>query len=79
MPVKLSHDPDGFQGKFNASKSFHGKIHVSYTMNDGCIFYNDFILKLKASLKIKIYFWFFPRGVFLTKENLAKRRRNEKK
>jgi len=47
----------------------------AYMINQGTLFTNKFIWKLKLPLKIKIFLWYRQRGVILTKDNLAKRNR----
>jgi hypothetical protein len=44
-----------------------------YLLNQHAPFRYKFILKLKISLKIKIFFWYLQRRIILTKDNLARK------
>ena len=48
----------------------------SYLISNG-LKVSQVVWWLKIPLKIKIFIWFFKRGVILTKDNLAKRNWNE--
>jgi hypothetical protein len=50
-------------------------MYVDY-LNGHTVFLRKYLWKIKVPLKIKTFMWFLYKIVLLTKDNLAKRRRN---
>ena len=73
--VQLSNERDIFNQGLHNHGHFSVRSMYAYMTNQGTLFTNKFIWKLKLPLKIKIFLWYRQRGVILTKDNLAKRNR----
>ena len=71
--VQLSKERDIFNQGLHNHGHFSVRSMYAYMTNQGTLFTNKFIWKLKLPLKIKIFLWYRQRGVILTKDNLAKR------
>ena len=71
--VQLSNERDIFNQGLHNLGHFSVRSMYAYMTNQGTLFTNKFIWKLKLPLKIKIFLWYRQRGVILTKDNLAKR------
>jgi hypothetical protein len=71
--IQLSIGPDEFcwnlhsNGKFSVSSLYNAIIQPDLPVDN-----NNKIWKMRIPLKTKIFGWYIPRGVILTKDNLAK-------
>ena len=70
--VVLNQDRDDFKWNLDQTGVFSVKSHYPELINQNIPNLNKIIWKLKAPLKIKIFLWYLRRGVFLTKDNIAK-------
>ena len=71
--IVLSQQRDGFKWNLDHTDVFPVKSHYLGLINQNTPNLNTRIWKLKAPLKIKIFLWYFRRGVIHIKDNLAKR------
>ena len=71
--VQLSTKRDIF--KWSLTNSGQSTVQSMYRslINNGNVFHQKQIWKLKLPLKIKIFMWYLLKGDVLTKDNLAKR------
>jgi hypothetical protein len=74
--IQLNHSSDCFIWNYHQSGSFSVRSMYLALINNGYIERNKIIWKLKMPLKIKIFMWYFLKGVVLTKDNLARRNWN---
>lgn len=74
VTINLSQEPDVFHWKIHTSGVFSVKSMYADLINIGLVFRKKYIWKIKVLLKIKIFMWYFDRGVDVKKDNLAKRR-----
>jgi hypothetical protein len=71
--VTLDQRRDMFRWNLNTTDTFLMRSMYLHLLNQHAPFRYKFILKLKISLKIKIFFWYLQSGIILTKDNLARK------
>ena len=70
--INLNEGLDPFVWSLHEDGIFTVKSMYSYLVNNG-VKVRPKNWHLKLSLRIKIFMWYFKRGVVLTKDNLARR------
>ena len=73
--INQQHGIDSFVWSLHKTGSFTVNSTYSYLISNG-LKVSQVVWRLKIPLKIKIFIWFFKRGISLTKDNLAKRNWN---
>ena len=73
--ISMQQSNDSFVWSLHKTGSFTVNSTYSYLISNG-LKVSQVVWRLKIPLKIKIFIWFFKRGVILTKDNLAKRNWN---
>uniref|UniRef100_A0A452XC07 Reverse transcriptase zinc-binding domain-containing protein n=1 Tax=Aegilops tauschii subsp. strangulata TaxID=200361 RepID=A0A452XC07_AEGTS len=74
MDVQLSDQSDSLQWKLARNGVLTVKSFYLDFINSGPIPRSILIWKVKVPLRNKIFMWFVPKQVILTKDNLLKRR-----
>jgi hypothetical protein len=71
--VALVEGSDVFTWNLTKTGSYTVWSFYLYMLSSQPLFRHKLIWKLKIPLKVKIFLWFFQRGVILTKDNLARK------
>jgi hypothetical protein len=71
--IQLNPSSDCFRWNYHQNGRFSVRSMYLALINNGYVERNKYIWKLKMPLKIKIFMWYFLKGVVLTKDNLARR------
>ena len=71
--VQLDDQPDLSRWNLNNKGSFIVQSMYKHLVNQIALPVHKAIWKLKLSLKVKVFIWFFMKEVILTKDNLIKR------
>ena len=72
MNVELTEGNDVFRWKLHRNGSFSVRSMYKHLINNNISVSQD-IWRTQLPLKIKIFLWYFKKGVLLTKDNLSRR------
>lgn len=71
--VQLDEQQDSIKWNLNNKRSFSVQSVYKNLVNQLGMPLNKDVWKLKLPIKVKVFIWFFLKGVILTKDNLIKR------
>jgi hypothetical protein len=71
--IRLTDRPDIFKWSLNFSSQFSVNSMYQDFIDTNVVPNNSYLLKIKISLKIKVFIWLLCREAILTKDNLVKR------